>query len=309
MALSTDRQRGALLGLAIGDALGAPIEFSRPGTFEPVVDFRAGGPFQLEAGQWTDDTSMALALADSLAEAGWDLNDQARRYVKWWQEGVYSITGECFDIGNTTVASLERFRRTGDVRASADRSEHASGNGCLMRLAPAPIRYARLFPHDVAELARLAGESSVTTHGSSMCVSACRYFALLLAGLMHGESRDEVLSPDWEPLARLQSHFPLDPRVEAIARGSFRDKQPPAIRGSGFVIDSLEASLWAFHDAPDYATAVLKAVNLGHDTDTTGAICGQLAGACWGESGIPERWRERVAGREMLEQALARLLA
>src|SRR5690554_4456716 len=106
-----DRQRGSLFGLAVGDALGAAVEFQSPGSFEPVTDFRAGGPHGLAAGEWTDDTSMALALADSISRAGWDLNDQARRYVSWWRNGTYSVTGTCFDIGNATAAALRRFER------------------------------------------------------------------------------------------------------------------------------------------------------------------------------------------------------
>ena len=131
----TDRKRGTLLGLAVGDALGAAVEFQPPGTFEPVNGFRAGGPHALAPGEWTDDTSMALAMADSIAHAGWDLNDQARRYVRWWREGEYSVTGRCFDIGNTTAAALTRFQRDSDARSSGDRSERASGNGSIMRLS------------------------------------------------------------------------------------------------------------------------------------------------------------------------------
>ena len=117
-----DRKRGALLGLAVGDALGAAVEFKPPGTFEPVTDYRAGGPHGLSAGEWTDDTSMALALADSIiTHAGWDLNDQARRYVSWWREGEYSVNGRCFDIEITIRAALSRFERTGDAQTSGDR--------------------------------------------------------------------------------------------------------------------------------------------------------------------------------------------
>lgn len=136
------RQRGALLGLAIGDALGAAVEFSPPGSFAPVVDYRAGGPHGLRAGEWTDDTSLALALADSLVQTGWDLDDQARRYVAWWRTGRYSVNGRCFDIGLTTQAALARFERTGDALAAGDASERASGNGSLMRRAPGRIQFA-----------------------------------------------------------------------------------------------------------------------------------------------------------------------
>jgi ADP-ribosylglycohydrolase len=125
---------------------------------------------------------------------------------------------------------------------------------------------------------------------------------------MHGLDRDEVLAADWEPLEQLRQLEPLHPEVEEVAAGSFRQLKPPAIKGSGYVVKSLEAALWAFHDAEDFREAVLKAVNLGDDADTTGAVCGQLAGAFWGERGIPQAWRDGLAKQQMIEQALAGLL-
>ena len=302
-----DRKRGTLLGLAVGDALGAAIEFRSPGSFEPVTDYRAGGPHGLGPGEWTDDTSMALALAESMVEAGWDLNDQARRYVSWWRTGEYSVNGRCFDIGITTQSALSRFQRSEDARTSGDPSPRASGNGSIMRLAPVPIRFADLFLDSFEELARLAAESSLPTHASPQCLSACRYFAVVLAGLMLGLARDEVLAPEWAPLQQLCFIEPLHPEVAAVAAGSFRKRQPPEITGGGYVVASLEAALWAFHDAADFEQAVLRAVNLGDDADTTGAVCGQLAGAYCGESGIPARWRRDLARQEMLERALGAL--
>jgi hypothetical protein len=151
-----DKQHGCLLGLAIGDALGAAVEFKPPGTFEPVASYRAGGPHGLEPGEWTDDTSMALALANSIAAAGWDINDQARRYVAWWTQGEYSVNGRCFDIGITTSSALSRFQETGDGNTSGDTSERASGNGSIMRLAPVPIRFAGYFPDQIEQLAQRA---------------------------------------------------------------------------------------------------------------------------------------------------------
>jgi ADP-ribosylglycohydrolase len=304
-----DRKRGAMIGLAIGDALGAAVEFKSPGSFPAVTGFRGGGPHRLKPGEWTDDTSMALALADSIAHAGWDLNDQCRRYVEWWQQGKYSITGDCFDIGITTSRALGRFQHTGDARTSGDPSESASGNGSIMRLAPVPIRFADLFPDRLEELAEKLVESSVTTHASPLCLSSCAYMGLVLCGLIHGRPREEVLSPDWEPLARLKKSYPLHASVAAVAAGSFRQKRPPEIQGSGFVVKSLEAALWAFHDARDFREAVLRAVNLGDDADTTAAVCGQFAGAYWGESQIPADWRDGLAGKEMIQKAIEGLLS
>jgi len=300
-----DRHRGTLIGLAVGDALGAAVEFKSPGSFAPVTGYRDGGPHGLDAGEWTDDTSMALALADSIATAGWDLNDQAERYVQWWKTGKYSVNGRCFDIGITTSSALGNFVANKNALTSGDRSDRASGNGSLMRLAPVPIRFGQLYAAELDELSRLAEESSLPTHASAQCVSACRYLATVLAALIQGEDRDAVLSPDWKPLQQLNDIKPLHPLIQEIAKGSFRHKQPPAIEGSGWVVKSLEASLWAFQAAETFEEAVLKAVNLGDDADTTGAICGQLAGAYWGESEIPQSLRSGLARADLLETALS----
>ena len=251
---------------------------------------------------------MALALADSIASVGWDLNDQARRYVAWWQKGEYSVNGRCFDIGITTRSALSRFMQTGDARTSGDPSERASGNGSIMRLAPVSIRYASLFPDDLEELVRYLIESSLPTHASPQCLSACAYVGLVLCGLIRGIDRQELLASNWDPLQQLRQSHALHPEIEKVAAGSFRLRKPPQIVGSGYVVKSLEAALWAFYDAKDFREAVLRAVNLGDDADTTGAVCGQLAGACWGESGIPKEWREGLARPEMIEKALQGLV-
>lgn len=303
-----DRSRGTLIGLAVGDALGAAVEFQSPGSFPPVTGYRGGGPHPIEPGAWTDDTSMALALADSIADVGWDLNDQAERYVQWWKTGRYSVNGRCFDIGMTIRRALGEFSVNGNALTSGDSHEYASGNGSIMRLAPVPMRYAELFESDLAEFSRLAEESSLPTHPSEQCRDACRYLACVLAALIRGEPRDDVLAADWQALQQLNTIKPLHPLVQEIADGSFRRRQPPEIEGSGWVIRSLEAALWAFHAADSFEEAVLKAVNLGDDADTTGAVCGQLAGACWGESKIPSSLRAGLVRRDMLELALTKLL-
>jgi ADP-ribosyl-[dinitrogen reductase] hydrolase len=308
VAGSRDRKRGAFLGLAIGDALGAAVEFAPRGGFEPVVGFRGGGPHGLKPGEWTDDTSMAIALADSIVSVGWDLNDQTRRYLAWWRTGAYSVNGVCFDIGNTTRAALCRFEQTGDARTSGNPDERASGNGSIMRLAPVPIHFAHLFPERLDELASYAVESSIPTHASPVCTSACAYLCVLLAGLINGSCRAEATSPEWHTLKSLRRLQPLHPAISAIADGSFREKDAASIRGSGYVADCLEAALWAFSRASSFREAVLSAVNLGDDADTTGAVCGQLAGACWGESGIPEEWLKGLARRDFIEQKLRPIL-
>lgn len=300
-----ERYRGCLLGLAVGDAVGTAVEFKPPGSFSPVTDMVGGGPFHLRAGQWTDDTSMALCLADSLlSKKGFDARDQMTRYVRWWQEGYLSSRGECFDIGNTTRAALSAFVKHGEP-LSGMTDPNSAGNGALMRLAPAPLYFART-PRRAIEL---AGESSRTTHGALLSVDACRYFAALIIGALQGVSRDELLAPHYTPTPGLWEEAPLAPEIYEIAAGSFRLRRPPEIRGTGYVVRSLEAALWALHQARDFRDGCLRAVNLGNDADTTAAIYGQLAGALFGVGGIPEEWLSRLHARSMIEEFATRLFA
>jgi len=183
--LLRDRYRGALLGLAAGDALGTTLEFKAPGAFKPITDIIGGGPFALQPGQWTDDTSMALCLAESLIEKrGFDPNDQMDRYCRWWKEGHLSSTGTFFDIGGTVSSSLECYLRTGEPFAGST-DPFTAGNGSLMRLAPVPLAFRANFGLAIHN----AGESSRTTHGAPATVDACRYFAGLLLGAVGGRRK------------------------------------------------------------------------------------------------------------------------
>jgi ADP-ribosyl-[dinitrogen reductase] hydrolase len=294
-----DRVRGALVGLAVGDAVGTAVEFTAPGSFPPVTDMTGGGPFELAPGQWTDDTSMALCLAESLIErGGMDPRDQMERYVRWWREGHLSSTGRCFDIGDTVRAALARFEQTGDPLAGPT-DPYSAGNGSLMRLAPVAMRFRR----DPARAIEACGESSRTTHGARAAVDACRYFGALLVGAMAGAPKDALVAPHYAPLPNYWDRHPLaDPEIAAVAGGSFRGRRPPAIRGSGHVVRSLEAALWAFHESATFRDGCLLAVNLGEDADTTAAVYGQLAGAHYGEDGIPAEWRGRLARWEVVDE-------
>lgn len=297
----TEKSLGCLLGLAVGDALGAAVEFKPRGTFEPVTDMRGGGTHDLPAGYWTDDTSMALCLAESLIECGgFDADDQMRRYVRWLDEGYWSSTGECFDIGMTTRSSLSRFKAAPDDPFAGSTDPLKAGNGSLMRLAPVPIYFRR-----DAELAvRMAGESSRTTHGAPECVDACRLFAWLLLRAFEATDKSFLhvnpdAMPDGAPLAR---------RLHSLATGTYSDKPEEHIRGSGYVFHCMEAALWCFGRTDTFGEAVLMAVNLGDDADTTAAVCGQIAGAFYGAGGIQEDWTSQLHRGDELEGMWARLL-
>jgi len=278
-----DRFRGCLLGLAVGDALGTTVEFQPRGSFSTLTDIVGGGVFGLAPGQCTDDTSMALCLAASLVETDrFDMADQMNRYLRWYDHGYMSSTGKCFDIGNATRQALERYRQSGEPHSGSS-DPFAAGNGSLMRLAPVPMFY---FP-DRARVRLYAAESSRATHAARLCIEACMLFADVLVQALAGKEKDEILFAS--SLDEIKS-----PEILDIAAGGYRDKQTEQIRSSGYVVDSLEAALWCFWHSRSFEQAVLMAANLGEDADTVAAICGQLAGAFYGETGIPSHWLEKL---------------
>lgn len=292
----SDRFQGALLGLAVGDALGTTLEFKPRGSFEPMTDMQGGGPFALLPGQWTDDTSMAICLAESLLEkSGFDAADQMLRYLDWWTMGTNSSTGRCFDIGNTVVSALQRFQESGDPWAGS-RHPLTAGNGSLMRLVPVVLYY---FSKPSTAIV-MSGESSRTTHGAKECIDACCYFAALLITTLQGADKTDLIAT--------ALYSPTTQKVAAIQSGEFISKPIEAIRGNGYVIDSLEAALWCFFHTENLQQALLQAANLGEDADTTAAICGQLAGAFYGQQGIPAPWLNKLWEKDRLAGLAAALL-
>ena len=292
-----DRAVGALVGLACGDAVGTTLEFRAPGSFEPITDMVGGGPFRLPKGAWTDDTSLAMCLAESILDVGeLEPADQLRRYVAWRQDGYWSSTGRCFDIGNATGSALDRFRRTGEVEDARPDPE-AAANGSLMRLAAVPIRWHR----DLDLAVERSGESSRTTHPAPRPVDACRLMGAIVAALISGDDFYSLITPEFWRWGDLH------PEIANLLHGEWRGKEPPAIRGTGYCVAALEAALWAVHGAESFSEAVLRAANLGDDADTTAAIAGQIAGARWGRSGIPDDWVASLVAGDRIEYIASRL--
>jgi len=282
LAQNLDRFRGCLLGLAVGDAVGTTVEFMPRGSFPKMTDMVGGGPFHLEAGQWTDDTSMALCLATSLIEKKrFDPADQMDRYWDWYKKGYLSSTEICFDIGNTVRYALERYHRMGNPFSGSD-SPNSAGNGSLMRLAPIPMFYFS----DREQVIHFAGESSRTTHGALECIEACQLFTEMIYHTLSGKDKDQIL---FDTKVEISS-----PKIKFIADGSYSSRPMNQIHGTGYVVESLEAALWCFYKTDSFEEAILQAANLGDDADTTAAICGQLAGAFYGEVGIPEKWLSKL---------------
>lgn len=297
MANLQDKYTGCLLGLAAGDAVGTTVEFKPRGSFAPLTDMVGGGPFGLEAGQWTDDTSMALCLAHSLVQRqGFDAADQMQRYCDWMNHGYMSSNGRCFDIGITVRHALHAFERSGNPY-SGSTDPYSAGNGSIMRLAPVPMAYSP----DVTAVLHYTAESSRTTHGAAECLEACRLFGVMLHLALTGSRKEDIL--------RQTLYQPTLPKIQAIANGDYIHKTTAGIRGSGYVVDSLEAALFCFVQTDSFDTAVLMAANLGDDADTTAAVCGQLAGAYYGQSGIPAGWLDKLAMRSEIEMLALQLLS
>ena len=254
---SQDQARGMLIGLAVGDALGTTLEFKPRGSFTPIDDMVGGGPFNLKPGQWTDDTSMAMCLAQMLRSAnGWDADDAMRRFVNWRDHGYLSSTGICFDIGNQTTAALDAYLASRNPY-SGPTEEAQSGNGGIMRLAPVVLAYGA----DVKSAQAVAQLQSRLTHGSPICLRGAANLAQFL----------------------VTGDLGLLPRPAA-----------PPEEASGYIVHTLHAAFWSMTQGDTFRDVLLAAVNLGGDADTVGAVAGQLAGRIYGYEGIPEAWRARL---------------
>lgn len=285
--VARDRALGCILGLAVGDAIGAPFEFKPRGSFPPVTAMTGGGPFDLQPGQWTDDTTMALCLGESLLAMGdVDQADLMERLQRWMTQGENSVNGRCFDIGVTTRAAIERFIATGEASAGSAAPDTA-GNASLVRLGPLAVFYRR----DRALAQRMAAKQSCATHAAPQVLDACQLFAAILVDALAGADTDLAMRP------RVMA---LTPKLLFMSGGDWKDKRRDEIRSGGYVVETLEAALWSVWHTRTFRDAVLTAANLGGDSDSVAAVAGQLAGALYGAAAIPAEWLATLAWREKI---------
>ncbi len=284
---------GSLLGLAVGDALGAPVEFKKRGSFPKITSYQDGGEFNLKAGQWTDDTSLMLCVLTSLLEKKeYDLKDQMEKFMKWWKEGYLSSTGVCFDIGNTTKASLMRYENTGKI-FSGNESDKAS-NGALMRLAPVPL----FFHRDINQAMIETANQSKTTHAPLECIESAKILSFVIASIMNGDSKEKILN--FKNYTEVVSK-----KFEPIISGKSFKLSPHEINAEGLAFNTLEAALYAFYHFDNFFDGLLFVVNLGDDSDTVGAVYGQMAGCFYGLSNIPSFLLEGLyQGEQLLKLSL-----
>ena len=293
-AAARNRALGCVLGLAVGDAIGASVEFKTRGSFKPLTSMAGGGPFNLAPGEWTDDTTMALCLAESLLAMGEvDQQDLMQRFEHWLTRGENSVNGRCFDIGITTRTAIERFAATGVASAGSSAADTA-GNGSLVRLAPVAVFYRA----DGHAASFMASKQSRATHAAPECLDACQLFTAILLDALAGA--DKVM-------ATRQRVMALTPKLLFISGGDWKDKTRNEIRSSGYVVDTLEAAVWSVWQTDNFRDAVLTAANLGDDADSVAAVAGQLAGALYGAASIPTEWLGKLAWRDKIE-ALANAL-
>jgi ADP-ribosyl-[dinitrogen reductase] hydrolase len=276
--ITKSRAIASFIGLAVGDALGAPVEFKEPGEFEPVSDYQFSYVWHIPAGYWTDDTSMAICLAESIISRDTvDATDLLNRFGRWYTQGENSATGRCFDIGNTTRTNIEAFLKKGVT--TAPNIHYQSGNGGIMRLAPVAVRWW----HNTRCAEEMAAMQSRTTHGSDECLDCAKELAFIISRAIQGHDVQKELS---------QQLGGLDVSV---------------ISNSGRAKDTLLAAKWSVATTDSFESAVCKAVNLGGDADTIGAVAGQIAGACYGMEAIPDRWKTGLLHYERLTQLAEQL--
>lgn len=297
---------GALLGLTVADALGVPVEFRSRAALdaEPVTEMRGYGTYNQPPGTWSDDSTMTWCTVESLAlRQTCDTEDMAERFVRWMTSGYMTPHGELFDIGNATREALERYRTEAVWAKFAGLTrEQSNGNGSLMRILPMAF-YTRGM--EVGERDRLVAEVSSITHRHPRSILACWIYMEIALRLLDGLSAAEAYRAG---IAAIDERYAGDEERSAFDRvlnGRLAELRREEIRSSGYVVDTLEAALWCLLTTGSYREAALKAVNLGEDTDTTGAVVGGLAGIVYGEAGIPEEWLSQIAKLDEL-RALCR---
>ena len=296
-----------ILGLCVGDALGVPVEFATREALSrnPVRGMLSGGTYDQPAGTWSDDTSMTLCQMDSITACGKaDWEDLAARFARWMNEGYLTARGEAFDVGNTTLRAILRMVQGTPALQCGGGNEWDCGNGSLMRILPLAFYLSR--QQGGYELIEAA---SSVTHAHPRVIVACALYVRLAMGLLAGKP----LALSWEEAARaVFTHYrTASPALRAAAQWyetqfyrtpvEYQELPEKEVNSGGYVIHSLDAALWCLFQTGSYEECVLRAVNLGADTDTTAAIAGGIAGLLYGLDAIPESWRAAIARRELVE--------
>ncbi len=288
---------GSMIGCAVGDALGVAVEFCPRDSYDFLEYYRKSVKFNLPVGAYTDDTSQMLCLAQSFLDKKTDDPiDQLEKYLKWLNKGYMSAAGKAVGCGLQTHRALTRFQSKRESICNIKRKKGA-GNGSLMRVAPIAIFYQ----NDLLLAINSAKISSYTTHGLKICADACMLFVAMIVLIYQGLSKEEVLSEEVAKyLLNLLPNYQYDDEITKVILGSYKEKSRDEISSSGYVVSSLEATLWAFYNSKDFKDGLLKAVNLGDDSDTVGAIYGTIAGAYYGVQNIEQRYIDELINHKLI---------
>ena len=304
--MDTKILKGMLLGLATGDALGVPVEFESRRSLKnnPVKNMRSGGSWGQAAGTWSDDTSLTIAAMESISRLGTiDYQDIMENFLRWYERSDFTATGERFDIGNTTRAAIVRFSRKilPPTKCGAT-EENSNGNGSLMRILPATLYlYGTRGKIGVDEL-KIIHEFSALTHGHIISQMTCGIYSLIAAQLLGGKNISEAFTLGMNDAKNFYGTDEAFKNFSRLCDENFAALPEDEISGSGYVVDALEAALWCLLNTDDYKTLALKAVNLGEDTDTVGAVAGGVAGIIYGVEAIPIEWLNVLKRRDYLEK-------
>jgi ADP-ribosyl-[dinitrogen reductase] hydrolase len=280
---------GGLYGSLVGDALGVPVEFAGRAArqADPVTGMRSGGSHGQPAGTWSDDGSLLLCSAESLVEAGFDTQDMGERFVRWYEAGLWTAHGTLFDIGIATRGALERIRSGTPAEQAGGRDEFSNGNGSLMRILPVVL--ASLKVEEETFRTRIH-QASAITHGHLRSQMACVFYGLMVRAITEGLRPETALMQAQACFAGMYEKAGELGHFRTLMQPSLQDLPESQIGSGGYVLDTLTASLWCLLTTSSFAECVLKAVNLGDDTDTTGCVAGGLAGAYYGLEAIPPEW-------------------
>jgi ADP-ribosylglycohydrolase len=302
--------KAGIFGVCIGDALGVPVEFKSRETLKrfPVEKMQEFGSWNQPKGTWSDDSSLTLCLADELTK-GYDLEKIGQSFVKWNKYGHWTAHGRLFDIGGTTRHAIARLIKGESAKFSGNIFEEDNGNGSLMRILPLAFYLKK--EEDIEKLYQTVKEVSSITHGHFRSVFSCFIYVIFAIELMKGKDKKEAYDHVQKTalkFAEIQGFNPKEIQLfDKIIKNDISTYSEDEIRGSGYVLHSLEASLWCFLNSESYSEAVLKAVNLGEDTDTTGAITGGIAGIYYGFESIPEEWVAELVRKEDIEKLCEKL--
>ena len=305
-----DKIKAVMIGHAVGDALGVPVEFcSREEIAEdPVTDMRGFGSYPVPAGAWSDDTSMSLCALDSLSKGVIDHDEIMDNFVRWASNDEFTPTGEMFDIGRTCLTAIRNFLEV-DGRPALEcglTDEHSNGNGSLMRIHPFAL-YAFVKGGTLGKSLDIIREGSIMTHAHPRTIYACGIYAMVFWEILKGADKSKVLSEIENAAVLFDGIYPEESdHFEWAFHKKLASKSADEISSSGYVVHTLEAALWCLLTTNSYKECVLKAVNLGEDTDTVAAVAGGLAGAMYGYDAIPEEWRNTLIRREYIEEMCER---